>query len=298
MIFLASLIAIILAAFSSGLAQDVYKWKDTKGQWKFSNTPPPFQEQRDASGPIVQHGTPCVPLKLGEVRQVKSFDRSATHPHLQAVGLQVKLIDISTYDQRPRFAYRLQVNNSSDDDDQVFGGISFLDCSGTPLAALSLGGTQIRAGQRTELSGEVSIGPQTQNIPVAMMKNVGRFSVVLKGADLAQGYQAPYAAYDYSAAYRNQSRGYGHVRILWTRLSGVVGESYVAGDVINAGHGRATNVRAKFTIHNPQGGVATTGTALVNPPDLEPRARGTFRERITLLDLNGHSASSEAEWSP
>jgi hypothetical protein len=284
----------ILAGRSPALAQDVYKWKDEKGQWKISNTPPPVQNQRD-----VVNATACVPLKArrGAPSEILRSFRQLIHI-FKPSACKFKLIDISTYDQRPRFAYRLQVKNSSPDPEKVFGGISFLDCSGAPLSMLALGGTQIGAGQTTEISGEVSLGPQTQDIPVAMMKNIGRFSVALKGADVSQGYQAPYTAYDHSAGYRNQSRGYGHVRILWTRLSGVVGESYVGGDVINAGISRATNVRVKFTIHNPQGGVATTGTALVNPPDLEPGARGTFRERITLLDLNGHSASSEAEWSP
>jgi hypothetical protein len=159
--FLTILLSTLLALPALAGEQDVFKWKDEKGQWKFSNTPPPPEHgQQESIAPLPSYTGECTPFTIGEARQLQSPARSLSHPHLQVVGLQIKVID--TGHSHSRFSWRLQVRNSSSQQENLYGRIKFFDCSGFLLGEASLpqtqnstrsGGGNFRSGIRLRTDG-------------------------------------------------------------------------------------------------------------------------------------------------
>jgi hypothetical protein len=166
------LLAIVLAMPFLSHAQDIYKHKDEKGQWKFSNTPP--LEQREMAAPMLQAAGDCAPFKLGEARDVNST-RSATHPHLEATYVQVKLVDINR--DVYRFAWRVYVRNSSSQEENVFGDMEYLDCSGFRLGGHNIRNTRVAARQTMEITG---------NDPIMgkMAHTAGRVAVAIRAVTI------------------------------------------------------------------------------------------------------------------
>jgi len=277
---------ILFAAANAPAAEDVYKWKDEKGQWKFSNTPPPPEHnQSDTIAPLSQDGGNCTPFTMGEARELKS--PRSSNPDLQIIGVQVKLVDVSN--QVAKFSWKLQLRNLSNQTENVTGNVNFLDCTGFLLGRGSLNATRLAAGQTIELAGDGSTWGK-------MAHNVGRFNVELSGMPMTSRTQQ--SVYPSASGYTAPRMDFGLVRLLWSRLEGVVGESYVAGEVVNSGPGTANNVAVKVTVTSRQGTVAATGTAEVEPATLPPGARGSFRQRVTILAIEGHRATVEPQWWP
>ena len=279
--------AIILVMPSPAAAHDIYKYKDEKGQWKYSNAPSP-PEQRETIAPLPRSAGDCTPFTIGEARELKSSPSWSSYPNLQILGLQVKLVDVSY--QLTRFSWRMQIRNISSRQESVFGDVNFLDCSGFLLGRVSMNRTSIAAGHTIEMSGQGSVWGK-------MAHSVGRFSVELSGTSLPKPpvqLNSPLPPLRIAPPHPAQ---FARVGLRWSRLAGVVGDSYVSGEVENTGPSRANDVRVRISVLTPQGAIATTGTVEVNPSTLAPGAGGSFRQRVTIPAIEGFSTKVEPEWS-
>ena len=74
-------------------AQDIYKYKDEKGQWKFSNAPPADLQHQGTIAPVP--GPDCTPFKIGEARRLSSSALRQSYPLLEIVSFELKLLDLT-----------------------------------------------------------------------------------------------------------------------------------------------------------------------------------------------------------
>lgn len=273
------LLTISLFSSSSSIAQTIYKWKDEKGNWRFSDVPPtatPGVEQRSMpqskkSGtsppnPIADEPS-CRVFKVGETRQFKEYTPSPDFPHLQMSDFQVRLVDASK--DVSTFSYKLVIRNASRQRDAIQGTFELMDCNGFSLASEPVAAQAIAAGDEITVSGSKTVFGE------AGLK-VGRFRASFKGA--------PKRTAD--------------VRVYYTQLQNVGSEIYFAGEVTNVGLAIARNVKVTFVIKDERGLERPKDIAEVSPPDLKPGQTGIFRKRMFFLsDTRGYGWYSEAQWS-
>ncbi|HEY1268718.1 MAG TPA: DUF4124 domain-containing protein [Candidatus Binatia bacterium] len=299
----AALFASSLMAPFGAIGQDVFKWLDEKGQWKFSNTPPPDPPSpRDAIESLAQPTGSCVPFAMGEARQLKPSALVSNHPYVAPLGFQLKLIDINQ--QSARFAWRLQVKNWGSRQETIYGNIKLLDCAGFQLSEANLSNTAAASGKVLELSGQISVYGK-------MADKVGRFTIAVSSTNPPQ---APteripaYPTYPGSQGY-GTGTGYGgfgygartgsYVTVVSTQVDGSPGNMYVSGDVLNSGSDVAINIRVRYTVKR-QGWTVASGIAAVVPGNLAPGGHGLFRQKLNVptTETQGYAVTSEAEWSP
>jgi hypothetical protein len=286
--FLKALLAIAIVMPNLSPAQEIYKSKDEKGQWKYSNMPGSAEQSSTTIVPLPQSGGDCKPFAVGEARELKSASSWSSHPTLQIMGLQVKLVDAST--QATHFSWRMQIRNMSFRPESVFGDVNFLDCSGFLLGRSGIARTSVAPDRTIELSGRGSVWGKTAY-------SVGRFGVDLSGTPMPS-----------SSVERTESlpllrmppelTQFPRVVLRWSRLEGVVGNSFVVGEVENTGPVQANEVRVGVVILSPKGIVVTNGTTDVSPSTLVPAARGSFRQRVTLAGIQGYKVQVKPEWTP
>lgn len=264
---------------SIGLAQQIYKWKDENGQWRFSQTPPPdaakIEEQSQGRATIS-----CSTFKPGEIRQAGEYPPSPEFPHLMVVDLQVRLLESKK--ERATFSWKMVVRNSSVSRDTVRGALRFMDCKDFPLAKDAIGPEAAPPGQETTITG-------TKTISGPVAGKVGRFGVSLTGA--ASKAKAPLS----SAAKKKPSPA--NLKIISARIEGAPPETYFTGKIVNSGSSVAPNVRVSFTIKTVEGVVATRSSVVPKPADIPPGGEAFFKQRVGLTGSSRYTWSTELDWT-
>ncbi len=153
-------------------AQDFYKYKDDKGQWKFESAPPADLRHQGSIAPVP--GPNCSPFKIGEARRLPSSAIMQSYPRLEVVSFELKLLDVSPGPRKAaQFEWRLQVRNSASYQEHFWAIVKFLDCSGFLLGEASLGQTPVPPGPVVEVFGRTKVDG-------AMSHTVGVFSVAVR----------------------------------------------------------------------------------------------------------------------
>ena len=140
-------------------AQDIYKWKDEKGQWHFSQTSPPNNVSVEKftlpSRPTtLPADTPCSPFKPGETRRSLATDNSDTSV-VQIIDLSVKMIESRS--GVARFAWKLIVKNNTARSPTVMGVFKLMDCEKFLIADDRLVSQIILSSREATIDGEKSI---------------------------------------------------------------------------------------------------------------------------------------------
>ena len=165
------ILALFFFAASPAFAQEVYKWKDDKGNWNFSHTPPTGKSAEKplwVDKPIkLPRGLPCEPFKPGEAREPIAYDPGRNSP-VAMISAEVKMTDGDA--QRARFAWKITVKEVSGRPQVVGGVVKMMDCEMFPIAEESLKLTRLEAYQQIVLTGDTQIIGDRAN-------KVGRYSV-------------------------------------------------------------------------------------------------------------------------
>jgi hypothetical protein len=166
------LVVLLLLLFStSAAAQNLYKWKDDKGQWRLSTTPPEGRESdtlalKDPVGTLPKE-PPCASFKPGETRNATSYYRGVNTP-LEMVDMQLKRLDGDP--GAGYFSWKVVVQNFSSFPVVAGGTVVLKDCSEfliadatlpamslPPFATVTLDGTKVIGGPPTEKVGRFSV---------------------------------------------------------------------------------------------------------------------------------------------
>jgi hypothetical protein len=265
------------------LAQDIYKWKDEKGQWHFSQTPP-AAAVRDASTikdnslpEKMKTDEPCIPFKVGETRTPKAISPSTETPQISLKDIQIKLIEKGS--DWTRFSWQAKIVSTSAVRERVAARLTLYDCSGFPVIQDETRIEPVAPG------GELSVGGRPY-ISGAGALTVGRFT-------LGAGALKPSPE---TQAVRFETIP--DVRVLWTRFeqSGP-SEISLIGEVFNAGLAKARNVQIRYMVNTKENVKLVEGKQATSPADIEPGASAIFKTRIAALQyLAGHTASTEVEF--
>lgn len=280
-------LAILLVLFASILsAQTIYKWKDEKGQWHFSQTPPPNAqgvEKRSMPMPMaleLPKEAPCSSFELGEIRRFKAYRPSDDFPLLQMTDFSMQLLEANR--SHYVFSWKLSVKNNSTDREAVSGTVKLLDCYDFPITEQQIAAVAIRPGEEHGFGDRVVI-----SMPTAL--KVGRFSASYGGVKSARSADKetrpdPYRKPD--------------VRVYYTQLQDLGDGIYFVGEVHNVGSATARNVKVSFSITNDRAMDVGKDTAEVAPSELRPGQTGMFRKRVLFLTTNrGYGWYSKAESS-
>jgi hypothetical protein len=164
---------IILAVPTSSAAQDIFKWKDDKGQWKFSNSPPLDESHAETAKPVTQPGRNCAPFKIGETRRLPGFTPWPTSfPKLEVLRFDLKLMEIGPGPRgAARFQWWLHIRNR--DQLTLWGAIKFSDCSGFVLGEANITQTQLQPERAVEMFG-------LAGLEGALSHTVGNFTLTIK----------------------------------------------------------------------------------------------------------------------
>jgi len=271
---------------SPALAQTIYKWKDEKGNWRFSDTAPSTTqgvEQRTLPRSMPEQLPKeelCGPFKIGETRTFKAFKPSPDLPHLQTSDFQMRLVEKT--DAYSTFSWHLVVKNTAIEREGVRGTVSWKDCDGFMLAEAELTPTAVIAGGEATITGKKTIfGP-------AALK-VGRFGASFSGQHPVRTEKEVKQTESYKKP---------DVRVYYTQLQNTGSEIYFVGEVANVGLAVARNVKVNFVIKDERGLERPKDIAEVSPPDLKPGQTGIFRKRVFFLsDTRGYGWYSDAQWS-
>lgn len=267
-------------------AQTIYKWKDEKGQWHFSQTPPAGGqkiERRELPMPLpyeIPQDEPCAPFKAGETRKPKAARPSVETPYLQIVGSEVRLLEAGK--SSSKFSWKMRARNTAPQSETVQGVLTLLNCELFPIAIDKSELATIPGGSEITLSG-------TKTIVGDLASNVGRFNIGLghleKTATEPTEKNLPYSK--------------PRVAVIATNLYRASDSNiYFSGEVYNAGSAVARNVKVSFTIKNENGNVVDRGTVSVEPSDLKPGGSAIFQKRIPgITQPPGHSWFTEVEHS-
>ncbi len=279
---------LLLCLFASDAGtQQVYKWKDEKGQWRFSQTPPPNTqgvEQRSMPQSLpyeMPKDEPCSVFKVGEVRKPKAVRPSFDVPYLQIKEFELRLLEASK--GYSKFSWRITVQNTAPQRERVQGIVTLLNCEMFPIVTDKSDLIAIGGGEEQIINGSKIISGESSN-------KVGRFNVSLGRVEPATAQQPPAKAPSYLKP---------RVSVIATNLyrandSGI----YFSGEVYNAGSAVARNVKVSFTIKNESGIAIEHGIVPVEPSDLKPGGSAIFQKRVFMLSSpSGYSWFSEAEWS-
>lgn len=279
---------ILLLAFlpSSLSAQTIYKWKDEKGNWRFSDTPPPEAkrvEQRSMPQSLpyeMPKDEPCSVFKVGETRTFKAFKPSPDFPHLQTLDFQMRLVEKT--DNYSTFSWRLVVKNTAIEREGIRGTMEWRDCDGFVLAEAALTPTAIIAGGEETITGKkIILGPAASK--------VSRFRASVSGQHPVRIEQEVKQADSYKKP---------DVRVYYTQLQDTGSGVYFIGQVHNVGLASARRVKVFFTIKDERGVEVSKDNIEISPDELAPGQSGMFRKRVFNISTpRGYGWSSKAEWS-
>lgn len=123
-----ALLAVALL-LTDAAAQEAYKWKDDKGVWHFSQTPPAQGEKEKLQWKDkptkLPADAPCSPFKVGETREPLAYDSDANSP-VQIVTAQIKMAEGG--DAYARFVWKITVRNVTDREQAFYGRVKLMDC--------------------------------------------------------------------------------------------------------------------------------------------------------------------------
>lgn len=290
-IWKASLVAVVFFPLVAS-AQDIYKWKDKKGQWHFSDQAPPPNasnvEQRSVPRLIpyeLRKDRPCSPFEPGEIRHFKANRPSEDFFHLELIDLSLQRVESST--TTSSFSWKLTVKNNSTRRDAFGGVIKLLDCYDFPVAEQPIKWTALRPGEQTTVNGIIAVAATTA-------LKVGRFSGSWSGLNSSKSAEPEKRA---APAMAPMSRP-ADLRIYWTQLQNTSTGIFFYGEVMNAGGRTASHVTVSFIIKTEHGATVTRDVATTEPATLRPGETGFFRKRVPFLTgVGGHSWTSKAEYS-
>jgi len=268
-------------------AQQIYKWKDEKGQWHYSNAAP-----SDVANPGKESvpGKTCAPLEVGETRRFKKITRSPDFPHLELIDFQIRLVE--SIGDSSTFSWRAVVKNTAMERETVRGSMGFSDCDEFLLADETVTPTAIEASSEATITG-------TKQIFGAASSKVGRFSISLRGSNPIARQTGDAVSSPGSPASTLDELKKPDVRVSWSELRKAGGGVYFTGEVKNWGHGTASRVKVVVQLKNQHGVNMISYTAEVEPSDLRYWQEGFFNIRIpSIHNTSGIGWTSEAKWSP
>ena len=152
-------LALIVCMICAGTAaaQDIYKWKDDKGQWQFSQTPPKggVEKLPGVNKPLdLPRDVSCTSFKIGESRT--SLAERPGHNSPVAFGdVQVKLIEQT--EGSSRYAWKVIVKNVSGRPLAAAAVIKLMDCDRYLIVEEQSGWRNIDAYREEPFGGEILI---------------------------------------------------------------------------------------------------------------------------------------------
>lgn len=163
-----SMLSLLLA--SSLSAQTIYKWKDEKGQWHFSQTPagntPGIKQIKVKQTPFsfgASDRSICQPFKAGETRNFKQITPSPDFPHLQLLQFQVRLV--AATEKSAQYSWKILVQNVAQHREKITGAVILKDCDGFALKEEKFSSNGIEAGGETTVSGATLVeGPGASKV--------------------------------------------------------------------------------------------------------------------------------------
>lgn len=278
--------ALFLAALllpSGLLAQTVYKWKDEKGQWVFSQNPPANKgaERVDMPAPAPESGATknekCEPFKVGEIRSRKEASKSG--PSVLVEDFQIKLLDQTT--TTARFSWTARLRNQGTAPEQLSVVVDLSDCQGFKLG----GGTRdssLTAGQIATLSDIVTLTGSTA-------ATAGRFSLRL-GTSRSTADSNPAPGQTVSIEPKAE------VVVMSHRIESNSEGIWLVGRIRNRGRAPARNIRLTYKLRETSGAEVPGGSFYLDASDLPPGANAAFRQRLPQLHARSRvTATVEAE---
>lgn len=269
-------------------AQQIYKWKDEKGNWRFSDTPPPNAqgvEQRSMPQSLpyeMPKDEPCSVFKVGKTRKPKAARPSSDVPYLQIADFELRLLEAGN--DSSKFSWKLTVRNTSPQRERVQGVVTLLNCEQFPIATDKSDVTAVAGGAEQIINGSKIIFGESS-------RKVGRFNISLGRLEPPPVQQPPQAA---------SSQLKARVSVIASNLYRASDSNiYFSGEVYNAGSAVARNVKVSFAIKNESGVPVEKNIVTVEPSDLKPGGSGVFQKRVSgmISQPSGHSWFSEVEWS-
>lgn len=276
-----SVLLIVLIAQSVS-AQEIYKWKDDKGQWNFSQTPPKGSGEKTGfrSKPLrLPRDTPCTPFKIGEARQPISENPGVDSP--VAFGA-MRLTMLDGNQGSSRFAWKVVVKNIAGRSVYVAAQIKLRDCDLQLVASETSKLTAINAYQEQVLEGLIKVhGPKGLK--------VGRFDIEL-GMPSETKSQNPEIS-------RPESKA--EVVVVWSELRiGSGSEMWLRGRLYNPSSKPARNVRVIPNLIGKHGTRPPSTPITLHPSDIPPASFVNFNGRVLLFADADITANPTVEWNP
>lgn len=277
-----TLLFLAMLLLPAGLsAQTVYKWKDEKGQWVFSQNPPAGKNAERVDMPAPEAGAlkneSCEPFKVGEIRSRKEVSKSGASVLVE--DFQIKLLDQTA--TKASLGWSARLRNQSTAAEQLSLIVDLFDCQGFKLG----GGTRdsaLAARQVATLSDTVILTGSTA-------ATVGRFSLRLgTSVSSADSNSAP------SQAVSTESKA--EVVVMSQRIESNNEGFWLVGRVRNRGRAPARNIRLTYKLRETSGAEVPGGSFYLDGSDLAPGAHAGFRHRLPQLHARSRvTAIVEAE---
>lgn len=274
--------------FPAGLAaQTFYKWKDDKGQWVFSQNPPPAgkgAERVDMPNSPPQASTVkndnCVPFRVGETRTAKeSANRGSA---VLVEDFQIKLLDQTVTATRLSWSARLR--NGGGTATPLSVNVDVSDCQGFKLG----GGTR----DTTLTARQIATISDTVTLTGSSAATVGRFSLRLGTFESAESASAPNPS---PTAVSSEAKA--EVVVVSHRIEGSSDGFWLVGRVHNRGRAPARNTKLTYKLRETSGAQLPGGSFYLDSAELAPRTYAAFRERLHQLHTRSRvTATVEAEW--
>jgi Domain of unknown function (DUF4124) len=161
----------LLLISASAAAQDLYKWKDDKGQWYLSTTAPAGREVetrgvKERPGEAAKSAA-CTPFKPGETRKAISFYRGINSP-LQLVDIELRRLQSKA--GSGYFSWKAVMQNFSSRPVATGGIVKLEDCADFLIVEAKLPVRALPAFATVTVDG-------IETIEGSPAENVGRFSV-------------------------------------------------------------------------------------------------------------------------
>lgn len=262
-------------------AQTVYKWKDEKGQWVFSQNPPAGKSAERVDMPAPEAGAikneRCEPFKVGEIRSRKEASKGGSSVLVE--DFQIKLLDQTA--TKASLSWSARLRNQGTTAEQLTVIVDVSDCQGFKLGGGARDGT-LAARQVATLSDIVTLSGSTA--PTA-----GRFSVRLgTSGNAADSTSAS------SPAVATEAKA--EVVIMSHRIESNSEGFWLVDRVRNRGRAPARSIRLTYRLRETSGAEVPGGSFYLDASDLAPGANAAFRQRLPQLHARSRvTATVEAE---
>ena len=259
MMTLGAFMILLCLSVSTLNAQTIYKWKDEKGTWHFSQTPPTVKEPGLTEIKLPQAPLSTERAKGGTARPQVYLSIKDAELKMEDGGLLV----VGTIINRGLdFEKGVEVRVQLGGDDGWVLSESKSETSPRHLQPRGAGAFVFKIN--TDKAVSVAILTRDDQKKLDISEDLRR--------QIAKARPAPVAAKP-------------RVSVISTNLYRAVDSNiYFSGKVYNAGSAIARNVKVFFTIKNQSGHAVERNSAFVDPADLKPGGEGIFQRTVTLND--------------